>query len=166
MLKNSAAEVLANLQARGFYLAVAESLTGGLLAAELVAVPGASKVFLGSVTAYQNSIKQNLLAVPASVLESRGAVSAETAEAMAIGVREKFARAAGVPIERVIGVSTTGVAGPDADGDKPVGLVYIGLDLPGHRVSSYRLELPGDRAQIRAAAVLSALSELEEQIGN
>ncbi|MFM2321280.1 MAG: hypothetical protein RL612_427, partial [Actinomycetota bacterium] len=113
MLKNSAAEVLANLQARGFYLAVAESLTGGLLAAELVAVPGASKVFLGSVTAYQNSIKQNLLAVPASVLESRGAVSAETAEAMAIGVREKFARAAGVPIERVIGVSTTGVAGPD-----------------------------------------------------
>lgn len=166
MLKNSAAEVLANLQARGFYLAVAESLTAGLLAAELVAVPGASKVFLGSVTAYQNSIKQNLLAVPASVLESRGAVSAETAEAMAIGVREKFARAAGVPIERVIGVATTGVAGPDADGDKPVGLVYIGLDLPGHRVSSYRLELPGDRAQIRAAAVLSALSELEEQIGN
>lgn len=166
MLKNSAAEVLANLQARGFYLAVAESLTGGLLAAELVAVPGASKVFLGSVTTYQNSIKQNLLAVPASVLESRGAVSAETAEAMAIGVREKFARAAGVPIERVIGVATTGVAGPDADGDKPVGLVYIGLDLPGHRVSSYRLELPGDRAQIRAAAVLSALSELEEQIGN
>lgn len=166
MLKNSAAEVLANLQARGFYLAVAESLTGGLLAAELVAVPGASKVFLGSVTAYQNSIKQNLLAVPASVLESRGAVSAETAEAMAIGVREKFARAAGVPIERVIGVSTTGVAGPDADGDKPVGLVYIGLDLPFHRVSSYRLELPGDRAQIRAAVVLSALSELEEQIGN
>lgn len=166
MLKNSAAEVLANLQARGFYLAVAESLTGGLLAAELVAVPGASKVFLGSITAYQNSIKQNLLAVPASVLESRGAVSAETAEAMATGVREKFARAAGVPIERVIGVATTGVAGPDADGDKPVGLVYIGLDLPGHRVSSYRLELPGDRAQIRAAAVLSALSELEEQIGN
>lgn len=165
MLKNSAAEVLANLQARGFYLAVAESLTGGLLAAELVAVPGASKVFLGSVTAYQNSIKQNLLAVPASVLESRGAVSAETAEAMATGVREQFARAAGVPIERVIGVATTGVAGPDADGDKPVGLVYIGLDLPGHRVSSYRLELPGDRAQIRAAAVLSALSELEEQIG-
>lgn len=166
MPSNSAAAVLATLQARGFYLAVAESLTGGLLAAELVSVPGASNVFLGSITAYQNSIKQNLLDVPASILESRGAVSSETAEAMASGVREHFARAAGVPLDRVIGVSTTGVAGPDADGDKPVGLVYLGFSLPGHNASSVRLELTGDRAQIRAEAVRSALSELEEQIDN
>lgn len=166
MPKNSAAEVLANLQARGFYLAVAESLTGGLLAAEFVAVPGASRVFLGSITAYQNSIKKNLLGVPANVLESSGAVSAETAEAMATGASEHFARAAGVPNDLVIGISTTGVAGPDPDGDKPVGLVFIGFALPGHKVSSRRLELTGDRDQIRSAAVLLAVSEIEEQIGN
>lgn len=166
MPSNSAATVLATLQARGFYLAVAESLTGGLLAAEFVSVPGASKVFLGSITAYQNSVKQNLLDVPTNVLESRGAVSAATAEAMAIGVREQFAHAAGVPLDRVIGISTTGVAGPDADGDQPVGLAYIGLAMPAHKVTSLRLEMSGDRAQIRAAAVQLAVSELEEQIGN
>lgn len=164
MPSNSAATVLATLQARGFYLAVAESLSGGLLAAEFVAVPGASNVFLGSITAYQNLVKQNLLDVPANVLESRGAVSAETAEAMAIGVREHFAHAAGVPLDRVIGISTTGVAGPEADGDKPVGLVYIGFALPGHQVTSHRLDLTGDRAQIRAAAVQSAVSELIAKI--
>ena len=164
MPSTSAADVLAKLQASGFYLAVAESLTGGLLAAEFVSVSGASKVFLGSITAYQNSIKQNLLDVPANVLESRGAVSAETAESMAVGVREHFAHAAGVPLERVIGISTTGVAGPDADGDKPVGLVFLGFALPGHEVYSQRFEFQGNRAEIRAAAVRSAVSELLAKI--
>lgn len=160
----NAAEVLAKMQASGFHLAIAESLTGGLLAAEFVAVPGASKVLLGSITAYQNSIKQNMLDVPANVLESRGAVSAETAEAMAAGVREHFAHAAGVSLDRVIGVASSGVAGPDADGDKPVGLVYLGFALPGHEVYSRRFEFQGDRAEIRAEAVLSAVSELLAKI--
>lgn len=164
--QSSAADVLAQLQAHGLYLALAESLTGGLLAAEFVSVPGASKVLLGSITAYQNSIKQNLLDVPANVLESRGAVSAETAEAMAFGVREQFAQAAGVSLDRVIGISTTGVAGPDPDGDKPVGLVYLGFALPRHKVSSQRFEFTGDRAEIRASAVRSAVGELWEQISN
>lgn len=161
---SNAAVVLAELQARGWFLAIAESLTGGALASEFVAVPGASNVLLGSITAYQNSIKQNLLGVPANVLESRGAVSTETAEAMAAGVREHFAHAAGVPLERVIGIATTGVAGPDADGDKPVGLVYLGFSVPGLGTSALELHLSGDRAQVRAAAVESAVSELREQI--
>lgn len=160
-----AAELIATLEARGLYLAIAESLTGGLLAAEFVAVPGASKVLLGSITAYQNSIKQNLLDVPPSVLETRGAVSAEVAEAMAVGVQQHFAKAAGVSIDRVIALSTTGVAGPDPDGDKPVGLAYIGFAIPGVGVGHAQLQLAGDRAQIRAAVVRSALSELGEQIG-
>lgn len=164
MSVTNAAGVLAELQARGWYLAIAESLTGGALASEFVSVPGASNVLLGSITAYQNSIKQNLLDVPANVLESRGAVSAETAEAMAAGVREHFAQAARVPLERVVGIATTGVAGPDTDGDKPVGLVYLGFSVPGLGKSALELHLSGDRAQIRATAVASAVSELREQI--
>ena len=164
MSATSAAKLLADLQARGWYLAIAESLTGGALASEIVAVSGASNVFLGSITAYQNSIKKNLLEVPASILESRGAVSAETAEAMATGVRAQFAAAAGKSIDHVIGLSTTGVAGPDQDGDKPVGLVYLGFSVPGTGTFSHELRLTGDRGQIRAAAVQFALSEIWEQI--
>jgi nicotinamide-nucleotide amidase len=161
-MQSDAAKVLAALEQRGWKLAIAESLTGGLLAAEFVAVPGASKVLLGSITAYQNSIKENILDVPAGDLENFGAVSAEVAEAMALGVQQKFA----TEHEPVVGISTTGVAGPDADGDKPVGLVYVGLALPGLPVQSFELKLDGSRAEIRTAAVQSAVSELLEQIGN
>lgn len=159
-------DVIETLGEQGKYLAIAESLTGGLLAAEFISVPGASNVVLGSVTAYQNSIKQNLLHVPANVLQSRGAVSSETAMAMALNVREQFAQAAGLDFDRVIGLATTGVAGPDADGDKPVGLVFLGFSIPGRDTYSKQLLLTGDRAEIRAAAVSSAVSELREQIGN
>ncbi len=166
MPQTNTADLLALLQARGLFLAVAESLTGGALAAEIVSVPGASNVFLGSITAYQNSIKNNLLAVPADVLEFHGAVSAESAEAMAAGVRDYFAKAAGLGVEQVIGIATTGVAGPDTDGDKPIGLVYLGFSLPERGNSSIELHLTGDRSEIRAAAVQSALSELGEQIAD
>ena len=161
-MQSNAAKVLAALEQRGWKLAIAESLTGGLLAAEFVAVPGASKVLLGSITAYQNSIKENMLDVPAGDLEKFGAVSAEVAEAMALGVQQKFATKS----EPVVGISTTGVAGPDADGENPVGLVYVGLALPGVPVQSFELKLDGSRAEIRTVAVQSAVSELLEQIGN
>ncbi len=165
-MQSNAANVLAILQQRGWKLAIAESLSGGLLAAEFVAVAGASKVLLGSITAYQNSIKEQLLEVSAGDLESHGAVSADVAKAMAIGVRSVFAKAAGMSQDQVVGISTTGVSGPDADGDKPVGLVYLGLDIPGQKVTSLELRLNGTRDEIRAAAVKSAVSELLEQIGN
>ena len=163
-MTSHAGAVLAALEARGQFLAIAESLTGGALAAEFVSIPGASKVLLGSITAYQNAVKQNLLSVPAPVLDSLGAVSRDTAEAMAIGVRAQLAKAAGVPTEKVIGIATTGVAGPDADGDKPVGLVFVGLALADGSVCSIQLNLSGERDLIRAAAVQSAVSELWEQI--
>ncbi len=166
MPQTKTADLLALLQARGLFLAVAESLTGGALASEIVSVPGASNVFLGSITAYQNSIKNNLLAVPADLLQIHGAVSAETAEAMSRGVRDNFAKAAGIGVDQVVGIATTGVAGPDAEGDKPVGLVYLGFSLPGRGESSIELHLKGDRSEIRAAAVQSALSELGEQIAD
>ncbi len=161
-MQSNAAKVLAALEQRGWKLAIAESLTGGLLAAEFVAVPGASKVLLGSITAYQNSIKQTLLDVSAVNLEKFGAVSAEVAEAMALGIQTKFADGN----QSIVGISTTGVAGPDPDGDKPVGLVYVGLAIPGLPVQSFELKLDGSRAEIREAAVQSAVSELLEQIGN
>jgi nicotinamide-nucleotide amidase len=161
-MQSNAAKVLAALEERGWKLAIAESLTGGLLAADFVAVPGASRVLLGSITAYQNSIKENMLDVPAGDLVQFGAVSAEVAEAMALGVQKKFAGGN----QSIVGISTTGVAGPDADGNKPVGLVYVGLAIPGLPVQSFELKLDGSRDEIREAAVRSAVSELLEQIGN
>jgi nicotinamide-nucleotide amidase len=165
MTEHSAASLLEKMSERGYFLAIAESLTGGLLTSEFVSIPGASKVLLGSVTAYQNSIKQNLLAVPSIVLENYGAVSAEVAEAMAIGVRAHFAAAAGIPLDQVIGIATTGVAGPDAEAGKPIGLVYLGFSLPNLKNLTKKLELAGTRSEIRQNAVRSALSELGEQIG-
>jgi nicotinamide-nucleotide amidase len=160
-MQSNAAKVLAALEQRGWKLAIAESITGGLLAAEFVSVPGASKVLLGSITAYQNSIKQSLLDVSAVDLEKFGAVSAVVAEAMASGVKRKFS----TDSEKIVGISTTGVAGPDADGDNPVGLVYLGLAIPDMPVQSFELKFDGSRDEIRAAAVQSAVSELLEHIG-
>jgi nicotinamide-nucleotide amidase len=160
-MQSNAAKVLAALEQRGWKLAIAESLTGGLLAAEFVAVPGASRVLLGSITAYQNSIKENMLDVPAGDLKQFGAVSAEVAEAMALGIQTKFADGN----QSIVGISTTGVAGPDPDGDKPVGLVYLGIAIPGQSIRNVQLNLSGSRNEIRKAAVESAVSELLEQIG-
>lgn len=159
-------QLLSELQSRGWYLAIAESLTGGLLAAEFISVPGASNVVLGSITAYQNSLKQNLLHVPVNVLRSRGAVSAEVAQRMAEHVREVLAQSADIDFNQVVGISTTGVAGPDSSEGKPAGLVYLGISIPGRETVVRKLELTGDRASIRLAAVESAVGELWEQIHN
>lgn len=104
-------------------LAVAESLTGGALAARIVAVPGSSLYFLGGVVAYSNDAKQRLLGVEESVLATRGAVSEECALQMARGVRDA--------LDADVTVSTTGIAGPEGGTEqKPVGLVYVALVTP------------------------------------
>ena len=144
------AEIVLDLcRARGLTLATAESCTGGLVAARLTAVPGSSDVFRGSVVAYANDVKEESLGVPADILERFGAVSAESAEAMARGVRDRL----GVDLA----VAVTGVAGPGGGTEeKPVGLVFahaIGPD--GER--SVRTELPGDREMIRGRATAAAL---------
>jgi nicotinamide-nucleotide amidase len=153
--------IIAELTARGLTLAVAESLTGGLLTAEFVRPAGASLVLLGGVVAYSTELKHSLLGVDAALLAEHGAVHAEVARQMATRVREKLA-VAGRPAD--IGISTTGVAGPDSQDGQPVGTVYLGLAI-GDAVCTTRLDLSGDRAAIRSATVGHALDMLAEHLG-
>ena len=140
---------------RGLTVAVAESCTGGLVAATITEVPGSSGYFLGGVVAYANAAKESLLGVSESMLAAHGAVSAQVAVAMAAGTRARFGAA--------ISVSVTGVAGPDGgSAAKPVGLTYLGIaDERGTDVR--RFVFAGDRASIREAAGREALTWLVER---
>ena len=152
------AHVLELCRARGLTLATAESCTGGLVAARLTSVPGSSDVFVGSVVAYANEVKEHELGVPPATLAEHGAVSAETAAAMAEGVRERLGAE--------VAVSVTGVAGPGGGtAEKPVGLVYLHAASPdGQRVQ--RLELPGDREAIRQRSAALALHLVRRLLEN
>lgn len=144
------AEIVLELcRERGLTLATAESCTGGLVAARLTAVPGSSEVFRGSVVAYADDVKTRELGVSPEVLAVHGAVSAETAVAMAEGVRKR--------LETDLGVSDTGVAGPGGGTpEKPVGLVYLHASGPGGELAA-EFTVPGDRATVRARAAVAAL---------
>jgi nicotinamide-nucleotide amidase len=133
----------------GFTLATAESCTGGMVAERLTSVPGSSRVFLGGVVAYSNEVKAAELGVAREVLEQHGAVSAETAAAMAAGARERLGAD--------VAVSVTGIAGPDGGSTKkPVGLVYLHAESPsGSRSADF--VFPGDRDGIRRRAAVTAL---------
>ncbi len=157
---SAAAEIVALLAARGLTVAVAESLTGGLLVAELVSVPGASVVVNGGVVAYATELKATVLGVDAELLAERGAVDAEVARQMARGVRERLA-VGGRPA--AIGLATTGVAGPNPQDGHPVGEVWLGLAI-GAEASARGLRLDGDRAAIRAATVSESLAWLLERL--
>jgi nicotinamide-nucleotide amidase len=141
--------VLGLCRARGLTLATGESCTGGLVAARLTDVPGSSDVVLGGVVAYADAVKTAQLGVPEEVLERHGAVSAETAAAMAHGVRHRLGAD--------VGVSVTGIAGPGGGtADKPVGLVFLHAAGPeGDR--ALRFELPGERDWIRSRSAVAAL---------
>jgi nicotinamide-nucleotide amidase len=151
-----AAPVLAALAARGSTLAVAESLTGGLLAGAITAVPGASAVFRGGVVAYATDLKHSLLGVPAALLASAGPVSAPVAAAMAEGVR--------VRLGADHAVSTTGVAGPDPQDGVAPGRVFLAVAGPRGTITAARV-LEGDRAAVRDATVTAALYLLLEYLG-
>lgn len=141
--------VLDSGRARGLTLAAAESCTGGLVAARLTAIPGSSDVFLGSVVAYANALKESELGVSSDILERHGAVSAEAAAAMAHGVRERLGAD--------VGVAVTGVAGPGGGSeDKPVGLVFVHAVGPDGE-EARRTELPGDREMVRGRATAASL---------
>jgi nicotinamide-nucleotide amidase len=144
------AEIVLDLcRTRGLTLATAESCTGGMVAARLTGVPGASDVFIGGVVAYANAAKANELGVPQEVLDLHGSVSAETAAAMARGVRARLGAD--------IGVAVTGVAGPDGGTEeKPVGLVFVHAAGPDGE-EARRTELPGDREMIRGRATAASL---------
>ncbi len=155
------AQIIATLAARGFTIAVAESLTGGLLVAELVNTPGASAVLIGGVVAYNTEIKRSVLGVDAALLAAHGAVHPEVAAQMAVGVRTALA-VAGTPAH--VGISTTGVAGPNPQNGVPAGTVFLGFAI-GTRVTTKRLQLGGTRQAIRAAVVSESLAELEKLLG-
>ncbi|GAB3079199.1 CinA family protein [Pedococcus soli] len=156
----SAADVVAALRAAGTTVATAESLTGGLVAAALTDVPGASAVVRGGVVSYATDVKASVLGVDPAVLAEGGAVQDRVAREMALGV----ARVCGADL----GVATTGVAGPDPQDGRPVGTVFVAVARAGQeldRVEVRELALTGDRAGIRAATVAAALALVSEIMG-
>jgi len=146
-----AREAVRLLTAMGRTVAVAESLTGGLVAAALTGVPGASVVVRGGVIAYATELKTALLGVPADLLARHGAVHPEVAAAMADGVRERLGA--------TYGVATTGVAGPGPAEGKPQGTVFVAVRGPAGPAGT-GLQLAGDRRHVREGSVLSVLSLL------
>ncbi len=148
--------VLALLEERNESLAVAESCTGGRISAAITAVPGASRHFLGGIVAYENAVKLAQLGVPEETLERFGAVSEESALAMARGVR--------AALHAQIGLATTGIAGPEGGTpEKPVGTLCVAIaDARGER--AWTLQLRGDRAAIQARATTAALGLLWREI--
>ena len=141
--------VVERLKAQKKTLATAESCTGGGIGHALTAVPGSSAVYLGGVISYTNGVKEKLLGVPHEILETFGAVSPETAQAMAQGVRSA--------IGSDFALSVTGLAGPDGDGSgKPVGLVYTGC-CTQHAVAIQEHHFHGSRQSVREQAVQAAL---------
>jgi nicotinamide-nucleotide amidase len=151
------AHVLALLAARGLRLATAESCTGGMVAARLTAVAGASRAFVGGIVAYANEVKEGELGVPAELLERHGAVSPEAARAMAQGARRQLGAD--------VAVAVTGIAGPDGGTpEKPVGLVYLHVEGPDGGIGR-EFSFPGDRGSIRARSTVGALHLVRRFLG-
>ena len=138
------------LRGAGWRVAIAESSTGGLIGHSITMIPGSSDYFPGGVISYSNRAKEVELGVPASLMEQHGAVSAEVAEAMADGVRQRFGTE--------LGLSVTGVAGPEGGSEgKPVGTHWIGVALRGHPSRAEHRLFGHDRDGNKAAAALAAL---------
>ncbi len=143
------ARVLDACRVRGWKLATAESCTGGMVAQRLTSVPGSSDVFVGAVVAYSNEVKLRELSVPAEVLREHGAVSAETAAAMARGVRERLGTD--------VAIAVTGVAGPGGGTpEKPVGLVYVHAETP-EASRGIDFSYGSDRESVRRRATVASL---------
>jgi nicotinamide-nucleotide amidase len=156
-LLDEAEALLAACRARSVRLATAESCTGGLIAATLTAIAGASDVVDRGFVTYSNEAKHELVGVPMGLIQTDGAISEAVVRAMAEGA---LARS-----RATIAVSVTGVAGPGGGTvEKPVGLVWFGLATKGRPVASERRLLPGDRTAIRAAAVRHAFAMIRAQI--
>ena len=143
------------LQEKGWTLAAAESLTGGAFSELISAFPGASAIFLGGVVSYTNGVKQNLLNVPKSVLDTDGAVSERCAKQMAENVRQLTGA--------TLGISFTGVAGPSESEGKAVGTVFIGL-ASEKETNVYQLKLSGSRQAIRARSVKNGFDIIRKSL--
>jgi nicotinamide-nucleotide amidase len=143
--------VLTRLRARGWTLGVAESLTGGLIGARIVNVPGASDVFRGTIGAYATDVKRSVLGVTAESV-----VTEEAAREMAEGARRV--------LDADVGISATGVAGPSEQDGVAVGTVFFGIALPGKPVEVVSTRLPGDRERLRQFSTISLLSLLRQRL--
>ena len=136
--------VLNLLRERNLTLAIAESVTGGMVSSRLTAIPGSSDVLIGGIVSYASEVKYNLLNVPNGPV-----VTPDCARAMAEGVREA--------LKADVGISTTGVAGPAEQEGQPVGTVHLGIAFGDH-VEAQSTQLPGDRARVREYGVISLLN--------
>jgi len=144
------------LKQRRLKLSVAESCTGGLIGARITNIPGSSEYFERGVVTYSNAAKTEMLGVPAALMDRRGAVSREVAEAMAQGIRQAA--------RTDLGLSVTGIAGPDGGTkEKPVGLVYISLSS-AHGVKTEEHKFLGNREQIRTKAAQMALDTVRRHL--
>ncbi|MFN8035761.1 MAG: competence/damage-inducible protein A [Acidimicrobiia bacterium] len=143
--------VLAGLERRGLTLGVAESLTAGLIGARLASVPGASRVFRGTIGSYATSVKRSVLGVTAGSV-----VSEECVRQMAEGARRV--------LDSDVGIAVTGVAGPDEQDGRPVGTVFFGIALPDGTVETGGSRLPGDRERIRQFSTISLLNLLRMRL--
>lgn len=153
MSHQTAHEIVVELTQRQLTIATAESLTAGMLSSVIADVPGASAVLHGGVVAYNNTIKHRILGVSADTLAARGAVDAETAKQMASGVRQRF--------NTDLGISTTGVAGPDPSEGKAVGIVFIALASKDEATAKL-FRFDGSRSRIREATVAAGLQLVAE----
>jgi nicotinamide-nucleotide amidase len=144
LVQELASSLIKKLQEKNLTLAVAESLTGGLVAASLTEIPGASKVFKGSITAYSDEIKQNVLEVNEETILKFTSISEQVALEMAINVR--------TIMKSDIGISTTGVAGPEKSAGFAPGLVFVAISIGDHNMCQ-KLEITGDRSKIRNQTV-------------
>ena len=149
--------------AKGLHIATAESLTGGAVSASLAQTPGASKVLLGGITAYQDQIKSQLVGASSQLIAQQSAVDAEVCAQLAEGVRSRFAGAMGLLENDVIGISTTGVAGPDSVSGKSVGEVFIGISSKSG-VKVFGENFTGDRLSIIEATIRRCEEILLEEI--
>ncbi len=150
--------LIAYLVDSGKTISTAESCSGGLIAHRLTNVPGASTPFIGGIVAYSNQVKMNLLAVPSSTLETHGAVSEETARAMAEGARQTLGTD--------LAIAVTGIAGPGGGtAEKPVGLVYMAVASAGNTRATKCL-FHGDRESIKMQTADAALNLVWESLNS
>lgn len=151
MMTDDAVRLLEELKGRNLTLATAESLTGGGIGQRLTAVSGSSAVYLGGVISYVNAVKADILGVPWQILDTVGAVSPETADAMVRGVCKMLGAD--------VGIAVTGIAGPNSDETgKPVGLVYIGVSVCG-QVAVTEHHFSGDREAVRNSTINQAIKQ-------
>ncbi|WP_155372171.1 CinA family protein [Catellatospora vulcania] len=149
-------DLVGRLVARRQTVAAAESLTGGLLTATLVTVPGVSRVLRGGLVVYATDLKHSLAGVDAALLAERGPVDPDVALALARGARERCGAD--------WGLSTTGVAGPGPQDGKPAGTVYVALAGPDGQADVRELHVDGDRQQVRDTAVAAVLGLLRAAV--